>query len=109
MIISYNLFNVLTEVINLPPLSFSFTTPELEGRPNLTSLDIQLKKLRDHDLTSIKDGARRMAEEAREIRDTLSDIESWVDKLKMLAEEVQTRQNKVLNLMCFPVIFIIWM
>uniref|UniRef100_A0A3Q4AGS0 C2 domain-containing protein n=1 Tax=Mola mola TaxID=94237 RepID=A0A3Q4AGS0_MOLML len=67
----------------------SFTTPELEGRPNLTSLDIQLKKLRDHDLTSIKDGARRMAEEAREIRDTLSDIESWVDKLKMLAEEPQ--------------------
>lgn len=36
-------------------------------------------------------GARRMREEAGEIRDTLIDIESWADKLKMLAEEVQTQ------------------
>lgn len=69
-------------------ISFSYPTPELEGRSNLTSLDIQIKKLRDNSLATIKDGARRMREEAREIRDTLTDIESWADKLKALAEEV---------------------
>ncbi|XP_071319383.1 myoferlin-like isoform X2 [Trachinotus anak] len=67
----------------------SFPTPELEGRPNLTSLDIQIKKLRDSALTTVMEGARRMREEATEIRDTLADIESWADKLKMLAEEPQ--------------------
>uniref|UniRef100_A0A673A8M9 Myoferlin n=1 Tax=Sphaeramia orbicularis TaxID=375764 RepID=A0A673A8M9_9TELE len=67
----------------------SFPTPELEGRPNLTSLDIQLKKLRDSALNTIKEGAKRMREEAREIKETLTDLESWLDKLKQLAEEPQ--------------------
>lgn len=67
----------------------SFPTPELEGRSNLASLDIQLKKLRDSALNTIKEGARCMREEAREIRETLTDLESWLDKLKQLAEEVQ--------------------
>uniref|UniRef100_A0A673AA28 Myoferlin n=1 Tax=Sphaeramia orbicularis TaxID=375764 RepID=A0A673AA28_9TELE len=66
-----------------------FPTPELEGRPNLTSLDIQLKKLRDSALNTIKEGAKRMREEAREIKETLTDLESWLDKLKQLAEEPQ--------------------
>uniref|UniRef100_A0A8C4NYR3 C2 domain-containing protein n=1 Tax=Dicentrarchus labrax TaxID=13489 RepID=A0A8C4NYR3_DICLA len=63
----------------------SFSTPELEGRSNLTSLDIQIKKLRDSAL-----------EEAREIRDTLSDIESWAEKLKALAEEPQNSMPDVI-------------
>ncbi|KAM7381891.1 hypothetical protein PAMA_012647 [Pampus argenteus] len=67
----------------------SFPTPVVEGRSNLTSLDIQLKKLRDSTLTSIKEGARHMREEARAISDTLADIETWLDKLKLLAEEPQ--------------------
>lgn len=71
--------------------SLSFPTPELEGRSNLTSLDIQIKKLRDSTLTSIKNAARRMREEAREIPDTLPDIETWVEKLNQLAEEVETQ------------------
>ncbi|XP_042253883.1 myoferlin-like isoform X3 [Thunnus maccoyii] len=74
----------------------SFPTPELEGRSNLTSLDIQLKKLRDSALTTIKEGARRMREEAREIRDTLADIEAWADKLKLLAEEPQNSMPDVI-------------
>lgn len=64
--------------------------PELEGRSNLTSLDIQIKKLRDSTLASIRQGARNMREEAMEIRDTLPDIEAWAEKLRLLAEEVQT-------------------
>lgn len=91
----------------LSPLSFSFQTPELEGRSNLTSLDIQIKKLRDKALTTINGGVRRMREEVTEIRDTLSDIESWADKLKVLAEEVQTRQDKVLTLLYFSFFFLI--
>lgn len=75
-------------------ISFSFPTPELEGRSNLTSLDIQIKKLRDNTLKTIKDGARRMREEPREIRDMLTDIEIWADKLKTLAEEVPTQGEK---------------
>lgn len=74
-------------------MSFSYPTPELEGRSNLTSLDIQIKKLRDNTLKVIKDGARRMREEAIEIRDTLTDIEIWAEKLRALAEEVQIQQK----------------
>lgn len=87
-------------------LSLSYPTPELEGRPNLTSLDIQLKKMRDSALTTIKEGARRMRDEAREIRDTLTDIETWLNKLKLLAEEVQTQQANTLTSNCFSVTII---
>lgn len=34
-----------------------------------------------------------MREEAREIVDTLPEIESWADKLKSLAEEVETQHD----------------
>ncbi|KAK2820769.1 hypothetical protein Q5P01_023728 [Channa striata] len=74
----------------------SYPTPQLEGQSNLTSLDLQIKKLRDNALTTIKDGARRMREEATEIRDTLNDIESWAEKLIMLAEEPQNSMPDVI-------------
>ncbi|KAG7507175.1 myoferlin-like isoform X2 [Solea senegalensis] len=74
----------------------SFPMPELEGRSNLTSLDIQIKKLRDSDLKSILQGARRMREEAMEIKDTLPDIEALADKLHMLAEEPQNSMPDVI-------------
>ncbi|XP_035468770.2 myoferlin-like isoform X3 [Scophthalmus maximus] len=74
----------------------SFPTPELEGRSNLTSLDIQIKKLRDSALTAILNGVRHMREESMEIRDTLSDIECWADKLQMLAEEPQSSMPDVI-------------
>ncbi|KAI3365598.1 hypothetical protein L3Q82_010680 [Scortum barcoo] len=74
----------------------SFPTPALEGCSNLTSLDIQIKRLRDNALAIIMEGARRMREEAREIRDTLTDIESWADKLNLLAEEPQNSMPDVI-------------
>ncbi|XP_072229894.1 myoferlin-like isoform X2 [Leuresthes tenuis] len=74
----------------------SFPTPEMEGRSNLTSLDIQIKKMRDSSLAIIKAAARRMREEATEIRDTLSELEAWVDKLKLLAEEPQNSMPDVI-------------
>ncbi|XP_068440047.1 myoferlin-like isoform X2 [Clinocottus analis] len=74
----------------------SCPTPALEGRSNLTSLDIQIKKLRDSALVTIKDGARRMREEASIISDTLPDLETWADKLKLLAEEPQNSMPDVI-------------
>ncbi|XP_071782869.2 myoferlin-like isoform X2 [Centroberyx gerrardi] len=74
----------------------SLPTPELEGRPNLTALDIQIKKLRDSAMATIREGARRMREEAREVRDTLPDLEAWLDKLKLLAEEPQNSMPDVI-------------
>ncbi|XP_011602470.1 myoferlin-like isoform X3 [Takifugu rubripes] len=74
----------------------SYPTPELEGRSNLTSLDIQIKKLRDNTLKAMKDTARRMREEAREPRDTVTDIETWAEKLKVLAEEPQNSMPDVI-------------
>lgn len=72
-----------------------FPMPELEGHSNLTSLDIQIKKLRDSALATILQGARSMREEATEIRDTLGDLESWLDKLLQLAEEPQNSMPDV--------------
>ncbi|XP_015255274.1 PREDICTED: myoferlin-like [Cyprinodon variegatus] len=73
-----------------------FPTPELEGRSNLTTLDIQIKKLRDSALSSILNAARRMREEAREIADTLPEIEAWLDKLNQLAKEPQNSMPDVI-------------
>ncbi|XP_020779848.2 myoferlin-like [Boleophthalmus pectinirostris] len=67
----------------------SLPMPELEGRSNLTSLDLQIKKLRDSALATIIQAARQMRDEAIEIRDTVGDLESWLDKLTQLAEEPQ--------------------
>uniref|UniRef100_H2UZL8 Myoferlin n=1 Tax=Takifugu rubripes TaxID=31033 RepID=H2UZL8_TAKRU len=75
---------------------YHYPTPELEGRSNLTSLDIQIKKLRDNTLKAMKDTARRMREEAREPRDTVTDIETWAEKLKVLAEEPQNSMPDVI-------------
>lgn len=82
-------------------MPFSYPTPELEGRSNLTSLDIQIKKLRDNTLKAMKDSARRMREEAREPRDTVTDIETWAEKLKVLAEEVQLLSKNEMSVVIY--------
>ncbi|XP_040924277.1 myoferlin isoform X2 [Betta splendens] len=74
----------------------SFPTPQLEGHDNLTTLDLQLKNLRDTSLATIKEAARRMREEAPEISETLSDIEAWEDKLKQLTVEPQNSMPDVI-------------
>lgn len=66
----------------------SIKIPDLEGKPNLTTLDIQIKKLRDSALKSIMEGAKHLLEEATDVNNCLSIIEGWLDKLKQLAEEV---------------------
>lgn len=58
----------------------------------MTLLDLQLKSLRDAAIKSITQVATRMKEEATDVKATIGDIEDWLDRMKQLAEEVNTRQ-----------------
>lgn len=73
----------------------SFQLPVLEGQPNVTALDIQMKNLRDAAVKSITEMASRMREEASDVKATIGDIEDWLDRIKQLAEEV--RRNKTMH------------
>uniref|UniRef100_A0A673I2N8 Myoferlin-like n=1 Tax=Sinocyclocheilus rhinocerous TaxID=307959 RepID=A0A673I2N8_9TELE len=70
--------------------------PDLEGKPNLTALDIQMKLLRDSALKNIMKGAKHLFEEATDVKKCLSIIEGWLDKLKQLAEESQISMPDVI-------------
>ncbi|XP_019902368.2 myoferlin isoform X3 [Esox lucius] len=74
----------------------SLKFPELVGQSNLTTLDMQIKKLRDSALLTIVEAAKRMRDEATEIRDTLADIEGWLEKLHQVAEEPQNSMPDVI-------------
>ncbi|XP_028979153.2 myoferlin isoform X2 [Esox lucius] len=67
----------------------NFQIPELDGKPNLTSLDLQIKKMRDSAVASIREMAKQMKEEATNVKSTLTDIEDWLERLKQLADESQ--------------------
>uniref|UniRef100_A0A8C7HHN6 Myoferlin n=1 Tax=Oncorhynchus kisutch TaxID=8019 RepID=A0A8C7HHN6_ONCKI len=73
----------------------NFQVPDLEGRPNLTALDIQIKKLRDSAVAIIREMAKRLKEEATDVIATLTDIEDWLERLKQLAEEPQNSMPDV--------------
>lgn len=62
--------------------------PDLEAKPNLTALDVQIKKLRDRAFINIRDAAYHMREEATDVKTTLTDIEEWLERLQQIAEEV---------------------
>uniref|UniRef100_A0A4W4GVV4 C2 domain-containing protein n=1 Tax=Electrophorus electricus TaxID=8005 RepID=A0A4W4GVV4_ELEEL len=67
----------------------SYQLPDLEGKANLTTLDIQIKKLRDRTLVNIREAAHRLREEATDVKATLSDIEEWLECLQQIADEPQ--------------------
>ncbi|CAL8381790.1 unnamed protein product [Gadus morhua 'NCC'] len=73
----------------------SYPLPELVGQPHLTSLDLQLKKLRDSAMATIRGAAGQMREDTKQIRDCVADIEGWVEKLTQLAEEPQNSMPDV--------------
>uniref|UniRef100_A0A8D0APZ2 Myoferlin n=1 Tax=Sander lucioperca TaxID=283035 RepID=A0A8D0APZ2_SANLU len=79
-------------------LSFfdSFQLPVLEGQPNVTELDLQLKKLRDAAVVSIREMANRVREEATDVKATVGDIEDWLDRIQQLAEEPQNSMPDVI-------------
>ncbi|XP_028983374.1 myoferlin [Betta splendens] len=74
----------------------SFHLPVLEGRPNVTTLDLQMKNLRDATIDSIKRMASHKREEATDVKETVSDIEDWLDRIKQLAEEPQNSMPDVI-------------
>uniref|UniRef100_A0AAQ6IAP5 Myoferlin like n=1 Tax=Anabas testudineus TaxID=64144 RepID=A0AAQ6IAP5_ANATE len=74
----------------------SFQLPVLEGHPNVTTLDLQMKTLRDAAIDSIKQTAKHIREEATDIKATVSDIEDWLDRIKQLAEEPQNSMPDVI-------------
>lgn len=69
-------------------LFFRYTLPLTEGKPNVTMLDTQIRKLRSRSLSQIHEAAVRMRSEATEVQATLTEIEDWLDKLMQLTEEV---------------------
>ncbi|XP_043911571.1 myoferlin-like [Protopterus annectens] len=70
--------------------------PELEGKPNITALDIQIRKLRMFYLENIKESARKLREEATDVKATLPDIEDWLLKVYQMAEEPQNSMPDVI-------------
>ncbi|XP_019953049.2 myoferlin [Paralichthys olivaceus] len=70
--------------------------PVMEGQPNVTALDLQIKNLRDAAVANITQMATRMREEATDVRATVSDIEDWLDRIKQLAEEPQNSMPDVI-------------
>ncbi len=75
-------------VINFNLVAISYQLPDLEGKPNLTTLDIQIQNLRDKTMASVKEAAIRMREEAVDVRATMPDIEDWLERLQQITEEV---------------------
>ncbi|XP_040034731.2 myoferlin [Gasterosteus aculeatus] len=75
----------------------SFQLPGLEGQPHVTALDLQLKKLRDAAVDSIREMmANRMREGPTDVKATVEDIEDWLDRIKQLAEEPQNSMPDVI-------------
>ena len=72
----------------------SFKLPVMEGQSNLTALDLQIKKLRDASVASIRQMAQHMREEATDVKATVSEFEDWLERLKQLAEEVRDQNNQ---------------
>ncbi|KAK1164574.1 myoferlin-like isoform X2 [Acipenser oxyrinchus oxyrinchus] len=70
--------------------------PELEGKANLTSLDIQIRKMRVNALKFIKDSAVRMREEATDVKTTLTEIENWLERMTGLIDEPQNSMPDVI-------------
>uniref|UniRef100_A0AAQ4PUW1 Myoferlin like n=1 Tax=Gasterosteus aculeatus aculeatus TaxID=481459 RepID=A0AAQ4PUW1_GASAC len=64
-----------------------FQLPGLEGQPHVTALDLQLKKLRDAAVDSIREMmANRMREGPTDVKATVEDIEDWLDRIKQLPQ-----------------------
>lgn len=70
--------------------------PALEGKSNVTVLDVQLEKLRKTSLQIIREAAVRMRGEATDVKATMTDIEDWYEKLQQLAEEPQNSMPDVI-------------
>ncbi|XP_067908724.1 myoferlin-like [Heterodontus francisci] len=69
--------------------------PKLEGKPNVTQLDLQFLKLRKNMMEGILESAKHMRMEAEDPKETIDDIEDWLERLKSLAAEPQNSMPDV--------------
>ncbi|XP_018414191.1 PREDICTED: myoferlin isoform X1 [Nanorana parkeri] len=69
--------------------------PSLEGKSNVTMLDIQLHKLRQMSLKMIGEAAVKMRAEATDVKATLVEIEDWLERLNQISEEPQNSMPDV--------------
>uniref|UniRef100_A0A3P9PXD5 Myoferlin n=1 Tax=Poecilia reticulata TaxID=8081 RepID=A0A3P9PXD5_POERE len=83
------LLNHLIENINLQ-------LPTLEGQHNITALDLQIKSLREAALVSIRAAACQMTEETLDVKSVVGDIEEWLERIKLLADEAQNSMPDVI-------------
>ncbi|XP_072523835.1 myoferlin [Salminus brasiliensis] len=74
----------------------SCNLPELEGKSNLTALDIQIRKLRDSALKSILAVAQHLFQDGADPKEGMTIADSWLEKLKQLAEEPQNSMPDVI-------------
>ncbi|XP_078269853.1 myoferlin-like [Rhinoraja longicauda] len=70
--------------------------PVIEGKPNVTQLDLQIHKLRVNTLTAIVDSANTLRNEASDPKETIPEMEGWLENLKSLAEEPQNSMPDVI-------------
>uniref|UniRef100_M3ZLA4 Myoferlin n=1 Tax=Xiphophorus maculatus TaxID=8083 RepID=M3ZLA4_XIPMA len=84
------LLNHLIENIN------NLQLPALEGQHNITDLDLQIKSLREAALVSIRAAACQMAEETLDVKSVVGDIEEWLERIKLLADEAQNSMPDVI-------------
>ncbi|XP_057593481.1 myoferlin isoform X3 [Hippopotamus amphibius kiboko] len=73
-----------------------YMLPVTEGKPNVTVLDTQIRKLRCRALSQIHEAAVRMRSEATEVKSMLAEIEDWLDKLMQLTEEPQNSMPDII-------------
>ncbi|XP_006147705.1 myoferlin isoform X2 [Tupaia chinensis] len=74
----------------------SYTLPLTEGKPNVTILDTQIRKLRSRSLSQIHEAAVKMRSEATDVKSTLVEIEDWLDRLMQLTEEPQNSMPDII-------------
>ncbi|XP_012735941.2 myoferlin [Fundulus heteroclitus] len=74
----------------------NFQLPTLEGQPNITALDLQIKSLREAALAGVREAACQMGEEALDVKSAVGDIEEWLDRIKLLADEAQNSMPDVI-------------
>lgn len=85
-------FKVIEQVIE----ECSQPLPVVEGKPNVTQLDLQIHKLRTNTLASIVESAITWRNEASDPKETIPDMESWLEELKSLSEEPQNSMPDVI-------------
>ncbi|XP_017319937.1 myoferlin isoform X1 [Ictalurus punctatus] len=74
----------------------NYRLPDMEAKPNVTALDVQIKKLRDKTVINIRDAACHMRDEATDVKATLTDIEDWLDRLQQITEEPQNSMPDII-------------